>query len=416
MAILSKPARRMMVCAGSLILTVSVSSGPAQANPGGQAFQQMTDDMSRARKVQFCAYLAQNAAEQASATPDADKRASRASAAALMTARLAPELANANARLSASDLAAVNRENGEIMGLLSYAPSDELAAQIKAESAGDLIGLFIDDVMGRCDAMIDKLGIARVQQGPVPAAAVTFRWEGRTAEEAFAGTAAAPFARRICRGTPVGAADFAGLPWGARNETGLTMLDWTIQCRDQPGFTALLEAGALSALSETSLNLAAMTAKAGDLWFLGALLDKGASPDAIVLGKSVMASLYDSLEPDGGKAFQIVRAAGASLNFPDYGGSMWKAWSTYARWDEMLTNWSEFESDPVQLGRSISMELERPGKPRGNASDIEQLKARLIADYGVCFPVGALINLPMDDRGFYTQPDCPALKHSSTAP
>lgn len=444
MAITLRTARAMMVCAGPIALAFSVYPLPAQANPGGQAFQQMTGDMSRGRKVQFCAYLAQNAAEQASETPDAAKRMARASAAAQMTARLAPELAKANARLSANDLAAIESENDVIMGLLSYAPSDELAAQIKAEGAGDLIGLFLADVMGRCDAMIDKLGIAKAQEGPAPAAPVTFRWDGRTVDEAFVETAAAPFAKRLCRGLPVSAADFAGLPRGERDKTGLTLLDWTIQCRDRAGFTALIAAGGLSALSDTTLNLAAMRAKMGDLWFLGALLDNGVPPDSegsvgsggMVMsepvgtgatagsimsgaggsGESVLSNLYDPLEPDGGKAYQLMRAAGADINFPDYDGSMWSKWLFYARWDEILAHWGKFEGDPVKLGRSISVELARPGKPRGNAANLEQIKARLVADHGFCFPVGALKDLPKDERGFYMQPDCPTLKSSSTAP
>lgn len=424
MAMLANPFRTMLVCAGAMALALCAFPVFAQANPGAQAFQRMTGDMSRARKVQFCAYLAENAAAQASQSPDAARRAARAAAAAKMTARLAPELARANARLSASDLAAIERENAEIMGLLSYSPSTEVAAQMKAEGAGDLIGLFITDAMGRCDVMIDKLGISRAPAGPAPAAATAFRWDGQAVDEAFAATAAAAFASRLCRETPANAADFAAVPWAERDGAARTLLDWTIQCRDQAGFAALLEAGGLSAMGEATLGLAAMTARMGEPWFLGALLDKGASPDggpdAAGFGGSVMAMLYDPLEPDGGEAYQRVRAAGADINLPDYEGSMWSAWSLHARWDEILANWGAFESDPVRLGRAVSVELERPGQargqPRGNRDDLEQIKARLIAEHGVCFPVAGLKDLPKDARGFYTQPDCPTLKRASAAP
>lgn len=56
------------------------------------------------------------------------------------------------------------------------------------------------------------------------------------------------------------------------------------------------------------------------------------------------------------------------------------------------------------------MDLERNGGPRGNAKALEEIKARLIADYGVCFPVGPTFGAPKDARGYIIQPDCPTAR------
>lgn len=418
MAIMLSAARGMMCFAGPIALALFANPLPAQANPGTQAFQQMTGEMPRARKVQFCAYVAAGAAQLAGESPDPATRAARAFAAAQLSARIAPDLAKANAALSPEDLAAIERENGEIMGLLSYAPSDEIRAQIEAGAdPEDIGGLFVSDVTARCEALADKLGMARIAPASVPVSPPTFRWRGISAEEAFANTGLAPFAAKLCTGVATTAADFAAASLATRGAERMSLLDWAMECGDKPGFAALLAAGLDPATPSFFGNLVIVrAAEKHDLFYLESLLAAGVKPDALGSAGTALGAAYNTRDPGGGMAWQMLRAAGASLNFPAYDWSMWSKWGLYADWEKMLAHWSEFGSDPVALARSISMDLERNGGPRGNAAALQEIEARLITDYGVCFPVGALIDLPKNERGYYTQPDCPTLKGSSAAP
>lgn len=398
----------LMAFAVSLALPVV---SPVSANPGTMMFKLLTDEMPRARKVMFCAYLAENAARQAAESPDPAVRVRRAATAAQLTARLAPDLAKARARLSPPEISAIEQENGQAMGLLSYAPSDEVRAQLKAGAdQEDILGLFIDDVLKRCDAMLDTLGIAKAPLTTAPPPVPAFRWRGLSAEEAFAGTGLAPFAVQLCAVPLAAAPDFTGAPLTERGQDGISLLDWAMECGDKASFAALIAAGFDTAAPGASGNAALVrAAEKRDLFYLETLLAAAAKPDVMGSAKTALATAWQSGTPGGGAAFERLRAAGASLNFPGPDWSMWRTWSTYARWEEILANWSAFASDPVNLARSVSMELER-SDTRGNVAALKEIKARLIAQHGVCFPVGPLIALPRDQRGFFTQPDCPPRK------
>ncbi len=153
---------RLAAVAAAAMLALLAPAAPAVANPGAEMFKRLTDPMPRTRKVQFCAYVAGSAFDLAGETADPATRAARAAAAAQLSARLAPDLAKADAALLPEELAAIERENGEAMGLLSYAPSDEVAAQIKAGAdVDDIGGLFVSDVLRRCGGVADKLGSPR---------------------------------------------------------------------------------------------------------------------------------------------------------------------------------------------------------------------------------------------------------------
>lgn len=398
--------RTLMGCACALAAS---AAAPANANPGEQMFQRVSEPMSRAGKVRFCAYVAEKAGQLAGESPDAGTRAARAAAAAQLSTRLAPDLARANAKLSPADLAANERENGQAMGLLSYAPSDEVRAQLEAGAdPQDIGGLFVADVISRCAVLADKLGIATIDPASVSVIAPTFRWRGTSAAEAFAATSLEPFVAKLCNGTATNAADFAGAPMAERGVDGVSLLDWAMECGDKPGFAALLAAGADPALPGAFGELPLVpAAEKRDLFYLETLLAVGAKPDAADNFETALSAAYDPQIDGGGKAWQLLRAAGANLNFPDFQKSMWDTWALYADWEQILAHWEEFASDPIHLGRSVSLELERNGGPRGNGTMLEAIKARLIADYGVCFPVGPTLNQPEDERGFYIQPDCP---------
>jgi hypothetical protein len=391
--------------AASLALALA-GAAPAAANPGALMFKQLTDPMPRAQKVQFCAFVARNGAEMAGESPDPARRMARATLAAQLTARLASELAKATARLSSADLAAAEREHGQAMGLLSYAPSDELVALIRAEGEGaDIGGLFVEGVMKRCDALADRLKLP-----PAPDIAVSapaFRWKGAGAAETFASTGLVPFAERLCTGAGLTAADFAAAPLAERGKDGVSLIDWAMQCGDKAGFGALIGAGAdLEARGAFGDPPLVRAADKADLFWLDVLLAAGASPDAMGARDTALWAAYDTMEPTGGAAWQRLRAAGANLNFPDARGAIWSAWTLYADWEQILENWSAFDSDPVHLARGLSMDLDRFGGPRGNPEALYEIKARLIADYGVCFPLGNLYGAPKDERGYLMQPGC----------
>jgi len=389
-----------------LLSTAPALEAAPRLDPAAGAFGRLTKSLSKDGKALFCGFVADQAAENAAEAPEAEVRAARAAEAARLQARLAPLVAAANARLTPEQKAANKRDHGQMMGLLSYAPSPELAQAVKAQPGVDIIPLFLADVAGRCDAMLDKM---RVPPAPAvaPTAATAFRWEGQTVQQWFEGTPLLEPARRLCAGETPGAEDFAAVPLAQRGRDGISLLDWAMACEDRAGFAALLEAGhnvdAPGAFDRQPVTRAIEKA---DRAYLRALLAKGAKPDVMGRIETALATSYDPRRPDGGEAFVMLRAAGASLNFPDYDRSMWERWAMFAKWEEILNHWEAFDSDAVMMGRSLSRDLERPDT-RGSKAALEELKGRLETRFGVCFPVNALIELTKDARGYYVQPDCP---------
>jgi hypothetical protein len=110
-------------------------------------------------------------------------------------------------------------------------------------------------------------------------------------------------------------------------------------------------------------------------------------------------------------AFNLLRARGASLNFPNYGDSMWYQWGLHKRhdgWASILKHWDEFDSDPVELASLAEAVLEgRLEWLKDQMADAAKVKALLISEHGVCFPVGRTFEMAKDERGFVIQPDCP---------
>jgi len=113
----------------------------------------------------------------------------------------------------------------------------------------------------------------------------------------------------------------------------------------------------------------------------------GVKPGALGSDGTALKAAYDTLDPAGGKAWQMLRAAGANLNVPPADRSMWDIWALYADWGQILAQWDELRSDPVMLARSAPPSA-RPSPPFG---------------------------APKDARGSINQPDCPTSSAESLA-
>lgn len=389
------------------LLLAAAAPAAAQADPAERAFAMATGSMKPAQRAQFCAYVGEKAEDIAAEAPDPQLRARLAADAQGLRARAAPLAAAADARQTPEQRSAARREIEQTMGLLSYAPSNRMRAALESGAAGedDILRLFVADVAARCQGLLDAM---KVPPAPIPAGPVVvpaYRWRGKDGAGWFAGTALAPVAARICSGSAIKATDLANLPLAARGEAGLSLLDWAMACNGRAAFTALLDAGhdpdAPGIRQDPPLVRAA---DRRDLWFLQALLAKGARPDAQGTGKTALATSFDRRAPDGGEAFRMLRAAGASLNFPDPAFALWHDLGMTGRWDLVVANWTEFRADPVKLGRWVTVAEERAGeKPPALA----EIKRRLMAEHGVCFPVLGFDGLKKDARGHYIQPDCP---------
>lgn len=369
-------------------------------------FDLVTQGMDAPRRTQFCAFVARVAATDAGNTIDPSVRATRAAFARQLMVRLEPSLAAADAALSAEQREAIERENEMAFGLLSYAPSPALRDAVEANGIGDVVGLLIVETVSHCNAMLDLAGVPAA-----PFVAVdppSFQWRGQTAEQLFANGGLLPFAAKICIGSTVTSADFAGAPLSQRGVEGMSLLDWAMACADKTAYSALLDANfdatEAGQFGEIPLILAA---RETDRWYLATLLSHGVPADSAGLRGSALSEAWDPTAEGGGEAYAMLRAAGASLDFPEYRSSMWNQWSIFARWEAILAHWEEFGSDPVALGRSISVEFERDGRTRGNRAALETIRQRLRSQHGVCFPVGPTMHFGRDDRGYLIQPNCP---------
>lgn len=391
---------RLSPIGGMLLLLGTAGPAAAQADPGARAFAMVTRPMAPARRAQFCAYVADQIDGMAGAPADPAVRTRLAVEARQLRARLAPLLAP-------SGTTGNERENGQAMGLLSYAPSSRVRQQLERGDADDddVLWLFASDVGARCQAMFDQMKLPPAPPGG-PVAVPPFQWDQRTGAQIFAGTPLAPVAARLCNGAPVAAADLKGLPLTVRGADGISLLDWTMQCRDRAGFAALLEAAHDVDAPGADKNPPLVNAAGKrDLWYLKALLARGARPDAMGERRSALVAAFARDRPNGGEAFALLRAAGASLDFPDAERSIWDEWARFGNWELVLANWTAFKSDPVALGRWVTMDLANKGRRQTPALDA--VKGRLESEHGVCFPVGATAGWATDARGFLVQPDCP---------
>lgn len=393
----------MMTMRGTTIMALGlalITAAPAvaQPDPAEATFARLTRAMPAPRRAQFCAYVATQGLDLVVETPDPQRRRALLADAFSLRDRLRPVLAKA--RPPAAD----DQENGQIMGLLSYAPSTRIKAAIdRGEAEPDDVGtLFVADVISRCNAMLDAMKVAPAPALP-PLPIPVFRWAGLAAADSFAGTPLAPVAARLCMGNPPG--DLAGMSFSARGKNGESLLDWAMQCRDRAAFTALLAAGhdpdAPGAGDEPPLVRAAGLR---DTSYLAALLAKGAKPDAIGRGGTALEAAYQWSKPDGGERFVMLRAAGASLHFPDASKSLWTSWFSSGSWQRLLDNWAEFKGDPVYLAWLMRTRLKNEAMSKD--AGMAEVKRRLETEHGVCFPVTDLLALKQDARGFYIQPAC----------
>lgn len=149
----------------------ALSPAMAQSDPAKRMFAKVTEPMSASRRVQFCAFVAQNALTQAVDAPTPQLRATRELGARHLLARLTPHLASANASLSKMDLQRIERENNEYMGLLSSAPSQDIGNRLNDPAVvDDFLGLWLADIVNRCNALADTMGLtpAPVVDGSKP--------------------------------------------------------------------------------------------------------------------------------------------------------------------------------------------------------------------------------------------------------
>ena len=378
-------------------------------------FGVLTVGMSQDEKAVLCGVIAEASSSNAAGATDAATRRERVGEVWRLEQRLQSLLTGAEARLGERGMDNARRKAGEAMALLSMAPDPSL--QDVADSGADLMNAFFDNLAGRCHAMLDAMGVPAVSGEP-PADYVErqsqFRFRGADAEAVFAGTGLASVAMRMCRDEAP--PDFTDLPIDARGKEGMSLLDWAMECDDLAAFDALIAVGAdlrSDGLWEDPPLVLAATEKR--LAYLQRLLDAGVPPDAMEHRQTALRTAGSDLDAiNAGRntrpAFDLLRARGASLNFPDFDNSMWLEWGLHeSRWDLILSHWSEFDSDPVLLAELLEMYLEGDlawAKEEHRSAALE-VKARLENEHGVCFPIGRNRMAAKDDRGHVVQPDCP---------
>ncbi|MDP1738350.1 MAG: ankyrin repeat domain-containing protein [Caulobacter sp.] len=251
---------------------------------------------------------------------------------------------------------------------------------------------------------------------------------GDTAGDLFPDTKAAALARAACTGDVEAVAlaikDGADPNAVGKEGTGpggvsemVTPLLWALDCQSLPGVTALLDAGANpNQVEEWGATPVTVAASYNDPAFLRLLLNRGGDPNAqdgqetalaIAMGTANGLEWVDKVPAAQVWAnWDALLAAGADpLREAPTGLPFMTALAFAGRWDKvewlMDRGWA---GDPVYLGRTLEAEEEGPRTytPEASAA-MERVKARLIA-MGVRFPIGALIDLERDARGFYIQP------------
>ncbi len=380
----------------------------------------VTLGMNQSEIVVLCHTIAQGYADFAAEDTYRDRRIGKFADVWRFEQRLLAPLEQARAALGGSGFARAQSESTEAMGLLSLMGDPEASQAAQAgepQAEEDLMFVWISGHAARCDQILDDMGIARVSAEPPPEyleSMTGFRFRGADYAEIFADTALVPYARAMCRD---GAApDFAGAPLDQRGKDGMSLLDWAIECDDRAAFDALIAAGFdLDAKGLFGDPPLVRTASEKRLWFLTRLLDEGVSPDTMGQRESALVEANRDLDAinfggDTRAAFNLLRARGATLNFPAFRDSMWYQWSLHeTRWDLILQHWDEFDSDSVELASDLEYYLsgEMYWARKEHEGAARQVKQRLIEQHGVCFPVGDPLQMAKDERGFRVQPDCP---------
>ncbi|WP_374139686.1 hypothetical protein [Sphingomonas sp. 32-62-10] len=382
----------------------------------------VTVGMNQHEIIVLCHTVAQNFGALAAAETDRDSRIAKFVEVWRFEQRLAEPFEHARKALGESGYSRALIKSGQSMNLLSMMPDPQIEQGLKAGS--DMMFVWATRLASRCDQMLDEMGIAKVSGDPPPEyleAKTRFRFRGADYTEIFADTELGPYAEKMCRG---GAApNFAGAPLDQRGYESMSLLDWAIECEDRAAFDALIAAGIdLDASGLWGDPPLVRTASEKRLWFLTRLLDEGVKPDTMGRSKSALLTSNSDLDAtnfggDTRAAFNLLRERGASLNFPNFQGSIWHRWGLHeTRWDLIIEHWDEFESDPVELARDLEFYLSGDmnwarKKYEGAAREVKTL---LIKDYAVCFPVGNVFEMKKDGRGFRIQPDCPTGDLSQT--
>lgn len=365
--------------------------------------------------IVLCHTVAQSFATFAAAETDRDSRIAKFVEVWRFEQRLADPFEQARKALGESGYSRALIKSGQSMNLLSMMPDPQIEQDLSA--GDDIMFVWAMNLAFRCDQMLDEMGIAKVSGAPPPEyfeAKTRFRFRGADYAEIFADTELGPYAEKMCRG---GAApNFAAAPLDQRGLEGMSLLDWAIECEDRASFDALIAAGIdLNANGLWGDPPLVRTASEKRLWFLTRLLDEGVNPDTMGRSESALLTSTSDLDAinsggDTRAAFNLLRERGASLNYPNFQGSIWNRWGLHeTRWDLILEHWGEFETDPVELASDLEFYLS--GDMNWARKEYEgaarEVKALLIKDYAVCFPVGKVFEMKRDERGFRIQPDCP---------
>lgn len=370
--------------------------------------------------VVLCQTIAEGYASFAAEDTDRDRRISKFGDVWRFEQLLLAPLAQAREALGEDGYASAVSTSNQAMGLLSMMGDPQLGQdlQSRAVQADDnLMFGWVTNLAIRCGQRLDTMGIARVSGEPSAEYLdnmTGFRFRGAGAAEIFAGTALVPYAGAMCRGEA--APDIMGAPLDQRGLEGMSLLDWAIECDDRASFDTLIAAGFdLDAKGLWEDPPLVRTASEKRLWFLTRLLDEGVNPDTMGQRESALVEANRDLDAinfggDTRAAFNLLRARGATLNFPTFRDSMWYQWSLLeTRWDLILQHWDEFDSDPVELADVLEFYLSDDMNWAKKEHEVaaHQVKKLLVEQYGVCFPVGRTFEMETDERGFRIQPDCP---------
>jgi hypothetical protein len=375
-------------------------------------------ELDQPRRAIACGKIAEYLASGASAAADPRERAERLKPAWRLSQRVAAERERALQSLTEREIARLENELGQAMTMSSLVPDPQYAQVALDTSEGGFAYQFGSMHALRCHQSLDENGVPDDASEPTREYIdqhTRFRFRGMDYEAAFAGTQLGPYAQTICRNQAD--FDFTDAPLDQRGHEGMSLLDWATECEDRAAFDALIAAGFdLDAPGLWKSPPVVNSATEKRLWYLTRLLDSGASPDAVGAGRSALEVATSDLDAinfrgDPRAAFNLLRARGASLNFPDFQGSMWLQWGLHDRnegWALILQHWDEFASDPVEMASLAESVLEGHLNWMNDQKDkAAKVKALLIAQYGVCFPVGRPYEMAKDERGFRMQPDCP---------
>lgn len=374
----------------------------------------VTMGMKQPEIIVVCQSIAQSFTAFAAEETDLDRRKAKFVEVWRFEERLAESFRKARKVLGEAGYERALRKSGQALNLLTMMPDPIMKHDPNARD--ELMFEWAKGLSLRCVQMLDEMGIAKVSGDPPAEYLETkalFRYRGGDYTQIFAETELGPYAKDMCRGGE--APDFAGAPLDQRGYEGMSLLDWAIECDDRASFDALVAAGFdLDAKGLWEDPPLVRSASEKRLWFLLRLLNESVNPNAMGHAKTALMEANTDLDAinhggDTRAAFNLLRERGASLNFPNFQESMWNTWSLHeTRWDLILTHWDEFESDPVELASLLEYYLS--GDMNWAKTEFEdaahQVKALLIEEHGVCFPVGKPFEMEKDERGFRIQPDC----------